>query len=181
MFNTTIPFSRLLNGIFSLAWILPLYMFILDKSFEEILSKLVLYKDISIYIISFLAILSYPIGIVISMISYYVTDLFIYQIFIYRKPDFDKIGHSERVRKLSIDSPDRLNEKMKVLTQELSILGTCGTNFIIITIILFLHLKFNAIVFFSLVFSIIFFISVIHKYKSWYFYVKKNYNPIVIK
>lgn len=178
MLNLAIPFSRLFAGSLSYIWIFQIYLLMLGKSIEDLLSIFSTYKDFSLFFAFILIILSYPIGIVIQYFSYQLSDKILYQLFVYRKNVYNRIKHKNRLRKLYIKCSDRINNDLERKEQELSILGSCSINFLLISLVFLVAYKLDMIVIFSIVMMVNFFNMVIQKYKSWQNYVERIYNSL---
>ena len=178
MFNTTIKFSKLISGILSIVWLTLLFLVVRENSFQDLLDLLIKYKDLSALFLFLIIVLSYPIGIVISHCSYHFATLTLYPLFLRKKLGFDLKAHNVRTKKLSTVSTDLNKDKMIEKTEELSILGTCGINFFSMAIILSLYAKLTVLTVYSFLFSIVFFIIVIEKYKLWYKVVENQFNTV---
>ncbi|MCK5677571.1 MAG: hypothetical protein KAH72_03770 [Flavobacteriaceae bacterium] len=174
MFNKIIPFGRLLAGSLAFVWIIQLVLILSSMGMIELMDLLLKYKDLSTYVAFVFLVLTYPLGIVINYFSYHLTDKVLYQLFVFRSDKFDKKAHGDRINLLFFISSDRLNGFLKEKIQELSILGSSGFNFLLISILLFISNKVLIVSLFTISVSILFFFMVVWNYKDWYKIVEKN-------
>lgn len=178
MWNLGIPFNRLFAGTLAYLWIFQLFLSIQNTSVEDFLLLLLGYKDFFLLLIFMLLILSYPIGALIHYLSYLFADKFLYKIFVYKQNRNNKERHKEQLRKLSLVCSDRTFNSIELKEQELSILGSCSINFLLISLIFLFEYKLDIFVVFTFAGMFIFFMMVIQKYISWNKYVERVYKNI---
>lgn len=175
MWNLGIPFKRLSAGFLSYLWIFQLLLSLQNDTIENSLTELLQYKEYFLPIVFLLIILSYPFGEVIQQISYSFGDNILYKFLILKKNGYDRKKHREQLRKLNLVCSDRTYNNIELKEQELSILGSCFINFLILSIVLMYEYKFELFVAFSFLGTFVFSVMVIRKYKSYIRYIDRLY------
>lgn len=179
MWNLGIPFKRLSAGFLSYLWIFQLLLFLQNDTVENSLVELLRYKEYFLPFVFLLIILSYPLGEVIQQISYLFGDRILYRFFILEKNGYDRSKHRDQLRELNLVCSDRTYNNNELKEQELSILGSCVINFLLLSIVLLYEYKLELFVAFSFLSTFVFSVMVIHKYKKYIKYIERIYEHVI--